>query len=276
MDKNISEIFDYGDEIVVEEQENPLDPARIKELTMKKIDCGMLSEEAGKAVKKSRPLYRTLLIAAVIAVGLIGTALAVYQIAMKDTLTGESYTQEITVWESGDASGEPTPTYFEVERLNKAMNGLPDSPEYQAYVEWRGWNDAWLEENPTPWRDRGMADDSEIETPENYAYYYGASYTEQGEKLDEIAEKYGLTLHTVRAHVDTEEELSAVLGVSDIISGAFMGVGGTVFEDGSFLISGLTQEDPAIRATMCLAAKGSLSLFADSIDANYEIGRAHV
>lgn len=78
MDKNISEIFDYGDEIVVvEEQENPLDPARIKELTMKKIDNDIFREEVGKSVKKARPVYRTVLIAAIVAVLLVGTALAV-------------------------------------------------------------------------------------------------------------------------------------------------------------------------------------------------------
>lgn len=78
MDKNISEIFDYGDEIVVvREQEHPLDPARIKELTMKKINNDVFCEKAGKFVKKAHPMYRTILIAAVLAVLLIGTALAV-------------------------------------------------------------------------------------------------------------------------------------------------------------------------------------------------------
>ena len=77
MNKRISEIFDYGDEIVVvEEQDNPLDPARIKELTMKRIMNEDFREEAKRTVKKARPVYRTVLIAAAAAVLLIGTALA--------------------------------------------------------------------------------------------------------------------------------------------------------------------------------------------------------
>lgn len=69
MDRRISDIFDYGDEIViVTEQEDLFDPARIKELTMEKINT--------KTMKKARPAARTLLIAAIVAVLLVSTALA--------------------------------------------------------------------------------------------------------------------------------------------------------------------------------------------------------
>lgn len=44
---------------------------------MKKIESGIIHEEIGKTVKKARPVYRTALIAAIIAVLLVGTALAV-------------------------------------------------------------------------------------------------------------------------------------------------------------------------------------------------------
>ena len=216
--------------------------------------------------KKARPVYRTLLIAAAVAALLIGTALAVYQITIQDTLTGERYTQKIKVWDD-EASGEPE--YFEVERLKMSLNGLPDSPEYKAAVEWTEWNTAWQEENPDPRAELGV-DDSWHETPDNYAYFYGASFNEQAEKLDEIAEKYGLKLHTVRAPLETEEELCAVLGVSELAADIVKGIDGTVYEDGSFLFSAVLQEDPEVRVEMCLAVKGSLRLFRGFIDADYE------
>ena len=78
MSERISDIFDYGDEIViVEERDDRIDPARIKELTMKKINSGAVCAEIGKTVKKARPAWRTVLIAAAVGVLLIGTALAV-------------------------------------------------------------------------------------------------------------------------------------------------------------------------------------------------------
>ena len=270
MDKKISEIFDYGDEIViVEEQEHPLDPARIKELTMKKIDNTIFREEAGKSVRKARPVYRTLLIAAVIAALLIGTAVAVYQIAIRDTLTGESYTQTIKVW-NGTASDEPE--FVEVEYLTKSLNGLVTSPEYQAYAEWKAWNDTWREKNPDPWAALGV-DDTYYETPENYSMLYEAYFTEQAEKLDEIIEKYGLTLHTVWAFFDTEEELCDVLGVREIWRGEHETIDtmeGYVYDDGTFKLVSRLNDDPAVRATVWLTVDGSFTMIGDSILPDYE------
>lgn len=78
MDKKISEIFDYGDEIVIDtEQADVFDPARIKELTMRKINAGIEDANIQKTMKKVRPAYRTIIIAAVIAMLMIGTALAI-------------------------------------------------------------------------------------------------------------------------------------------------------------------------------------------------------
>ena len=78
MDKRITEIFDYGDEIVVEEEQDGFfDPARIKELTMKKLNNESTNDTNRTVDKKARPVYRTILIAAIIAVLFVGTALAV-------------------------------------------------------------------------------------------------------------------------------------------------------------------------------------------------------
>ena len=93
MGERISDIFDYGDEIVVvEEQVDWIDPARIKELTMNKINSDSNTSTGIKHIRNStRKARRSALIAAVVAVLLIGTALAVYQHSMRDrTITVES------------------------------------------------------------------------------------------------------------------------------------------------------------------------------------------
>lgn len=60
MNKRISELFDYGDEIVSDREAGPFDPARIKEMTMMKIHSGF----RGRVLRRGS---RSLLIAAVIA-----------------------------------------------------------------------------------------------------------------------------------------------------------------------------------------------------------------
>ena len=83
MDKKISEIFDYGDGIVVvEERDDLFDPARIMELTMQKINDTDKNAENKTTLKKARPVYRTVLIAAVVVLTLIGTALAISRLAV--------------------------------------------------------------------------------------------------------------------------------------------------------------------------------------------------
>ena len=63
MNERISNIFDYGDEIVVvEERDDRIDPARIKELTMDKINHAHSMDTASG--KKARRIRRAVLIAA--------------------------------------------------------------------------------------------------------------------------------------------------------------------------------------------------------------------
>ncbi len=72
MTKWISELFDYGDEIVLEGLDNPFDPAEIKEITMKKIH-----ETAPSARVRVRKVSRTLLLAALLSTLFVTSALAV-------------------------------------------------------------------------------------------------------------------------------------------------------------------------------------------------------
>ena len=266
MGERISDIFDYGDEIVVvEEREDWIDPARIKELTMNKINAESMGTPARPAVKKTRAVRRTALIAAIAAVLLAGTALAVYRFTMRDVTIGEPYMAAVQTETDDDGSL----VFEEVERIDKSLNGLADTPEYQAYVEWTEWNDAWWAANPDPWAALGE-DDSYIETPDNYAHYYNAVFPEQAERLDEIAEKYGLTLHTARAGFGSGEELCELLGVRDVFSDAYDVRGDYLYDDGSFkaycrLDGGLDDG-----AEVFCAVKGSFTLIGSSIPADFE------
>lgn len=227
---------------------------RIKELTMAKINAA----STGASARHIHKLGRTLLIAAVIAVLLAIAAFAVYQIAFKDVLFGEPYGTENL---RGEAALHPW------ERIDISTSGIASSPEYQAYVEWKEWNDAWWAENPDPFTDLGI-DDTQYETAENYAWLYQAWFKEQAEKLDEIAEKYGLTLHTLNTPVDSEDELCAVLGISDIWRDEISTEKGAVFENGAFSLS--TELAPDMWAYVVLNVDGSFSMLHMSIAAEYD------
>lgn len=73
MTKRISELFDYGDEIVVDGLESPFDPARIKEITMKKLH----KEPPRQSRVRVRRVSRTLLLAAILSALFVTSALAV-------------------------------------------------------------------------------------------------------------------------------------------------------------------------------------------------------
>ena len=67
MKMKISELFDCGDEIaVIRERDDLFEPARIKELTMKKINVSVSQGETAHKTK-ARPPYRVFLIAAILA-----------------------------------------------------------------------------------------------------------------------------------------------------------------------------------------------------------------
>lgn len=76
MSKRISEIFDYGDEIVVNDEiDGMFDPEEIKEITMKKIHAEHFSERAGKSRGISRRVMGVA-IAACLALALAAVAYA--------------------------------------------------------------------------------------------------------------------------------------------------------------------------------------------------------
>ncbi len=203
---------------------------------------------------------RTMLLIAAAAVILTVSALAVYSLTVRDALLPETV--------SAEAGVQPTP---EVRSgwLRLSANGFSDSPEYKAYAEWTAWNDAWWEENPNPWAELGE-DDSYYETERNYATLYDAIFPEQGEKLDEIMAKYGLTPHTAMVSFRSEDELCQALGVADIFSDDYLVRGDYMFDDGSF--KAYVQMDGGgmdRSGEIFVAAKGSFSMIFGFLPADY-------
>ena len=228
---------------------------RIKELTMAKISAA----STNKPIRHIHKLGRTLLIAATISLAFIATALAVYRFTMRDVTIGDPYTLDTTVSEAK--------TYEQTERVDISMNGLADSPEYQAYVEWTAWNEAWWEAHSGIFDELGV-DDSYYETPDNYAWFYEAFFSEQAEALDELTEKYGLSLHTTRSWGSSEEEMCQLLGVDDLFSDDLQASIEYIYEDGSFRADGSMGD--FLDMTMFFSVKGSFTMIGGSIPTDCE------
>lgn len=119
MDKKISELFDYGDEIVIAWQDASCDPAEIKELTMQRISGENKTRISSRAAtKRLRRTSRMILIAAVIAVLLAGTALAAYYTS---TMRDHALTQEpMDYAEDGSAVYQYSPAGMNTEEESPA------------------------------------------------------------------------------------------------------------------------------------------------------------
>lgn len=242
MDKRISEIFDYGDEIViVEEQDDMFDPARIKELTMKKINTeNAISPRAKNVHNTTRKARRSALIAAVVAVLLIGTALAVYQHSMRDrTITVESdvleegYAQQFSpvgyTTETEAPSGEASHFIGSDEVCVSPADST--NREYLALKEWLEY--FWGEHE----------EDLDVLLDQNDPYrYYGIGYEGLARHLQSIADKYGLRLYQGQALTSDLDEFFAVLGTEPFLTmaGNYDDMCSCVaYDDGSFILSGV-------------------------------------
>lgn len=220
---------------------------RIRVMTMAQLGIN------AAPVRRGRKLGRTLLIAAVFVLALAASAVAVYQYSLRDAVI------EDTLPAASAEESKPA------RRSALSFNGFKDSPEYQAYVEWTAWNDAWEAENPNWFNDHGV-DDSYRETPDNYANFYDAYSHEQGEKLDEIMAKYGLTPHTDRTFFDSQRQLCRALDAEDIIAGEQYKITGEyIYDDGSFKALAPLNSMRLKWAEIFVAVKGSFSLIYNSV-----------
>ena len=257
----ISDLMDY-----YEAEAYPMDDPhivsadRITELTMQKLglDTPGPEEPEVTSVKTGRRFLRTLLFAAAISLTMAVAAFAIYRYTLKDAAIENVPTRESEMydWRAGE-----TETLL-------SLNGFSDSPEYQAYVEWLDWNRAWRAEHPDPWKELGV-DDSYFETPNNYLYY-DAWFAEQGEALDAIAAKYGLTLLDGRHFIRTETQLCRALGLESILADGYDVYDGCFFDKGTFNAYGRTSIDGrSIDFTVWNAVKGSFIPLSDVIPEDY-------
>ena len=237
MNERISNIFDYGDEIVVEEErDDRIDPARIKELTMNKIKYGGYRAIDTKTGKKARPAVRTVLIAAIIAVLLIGSAFAVYHYAFKDLVLTEK--------ENGSAI--------------VSVLGWRDTPEYQAFAEWEAYCTEYNSTHEIP-----HTDDPNI--PVAYLRV-GAWSQEMVDALNGILARYDLTMH------DNASILLPAEGSGIEVNSFFVGdtnASGYAYRDGTLMLEGeyALSDGETLEYQLFSAVKGTFTDISGGMDA---------
>lgn len=114
-----------------------------------------------------------------------------------------------------------------------SLQGYMDSPESQALAEWQEFVEQYNAEHLSPGNIVFVA-----EGREDWQQYSAVWSYEMGEKLDEIAGKYRLRLHTVENVIDSDELMYRVGGEfmdKDSLSWAYM------YEDGYFHAEGEAQ-----------------------------------
>lgn len=112
-----------------------------------------------------------------------------------------------------------------------SLSGYIDSPEAQALAEWN----SFLEEYDKDYAIRDQIGNEPLEGSRIDWSFYGIYTQEMGEKLDEIAKKYGLKLHTECNVINQEELMKRVGGCfmdKEALTWAYM------YEDGYFHVEG--------------------------------------
>ena len=187
--------------------------------------------EAARAHRHIR-LWRTLLIAAVLTALFTATAYAAGWFGIGQ----RSIETEIPepAWLEPDQ--EKPQTYHWV-----SLNGFKDSPEYKANAEWlafwHNYTGTHTITNDVSWQEE--LDKSEVDT----CHFYGVYDAEMLQKLREIADAYGLRLHTDQVSPNTLRDFYRCAG-----TGAFLPEGtglGYIYEDGSFKLEADVLTGPA-------------------------------
>ena len=240
MEFKISELMnDYIDHAYSPAEDHETSVERIKAMTMEKLNRGQK--------KPARKLGRTLLIAAVLVAVLAVAAVAVYQYGMADRVVGNAPVTE-------NVYGEALYDYSAV-GYNTAEEGaspMESIPEYLAYAELKGYD----KENKT----HDARELLPYEDPHRACYGYG--YQPMADKIDEIAEKYGLRIWQQQAFVGSAEELCALLGIESFGVVEDDRCSAIVYDDGGFELSGYSlAEQPGVELNLNRAMKGTLSTF---------------
>ncbi len=255
------------------------DPEKIKSMTAAKIDALRGNGPVPAGEKKRRHILRTVLLAAAFAALLSGTAYAVYQRTMDDRVLeggrfmtaqdGSAIVQYSAVGGNADAEVTDVPDgsvptgaeqYAAWSGEDKTYySSMGKNREYEAQKEWA---EFYFSDVPLDARDL-------LDYSDPHRLIYGVGYGILADKLDEIAEKYGLRLLERMALYDTEREFLDALALDSFYPTAEDedGHGGTfqVYDDGSFEANGLSMARPEggepLNFNVIRAVRGTLTDF---------------
>jgi hypothetical protein len=136
-----------------------------------------------------------------------------------------------------------------------SLSGYMDSPEAQALAEWKSFLAGYDKDYAIL---NQIGNEPVDESRENWSFY-GIYTQEMEEKLDEIAEKYGLKLHTECNTINQDELMKRVGGCfmdKEALTWAYM------YEDGSFHVEGdaeLPETETVASFQMVRSVKGTFN-----------------
>ena len=247
------------------------DPERIKSLTAAKVDALRKAGPVPIREKKRRHVLRTVLLAAAFATLLSVTAYAVYQRTMADRVLeggrtgtaqdGSAIVQYSAVGGSTGASATAEPAGAEqyatyADEKGTYYSSMGKNREYEAQKEWV---EFYFSDIPLDARDL-------LDYSDPHRLIYGVGYGVLADKLDAIAEKYGLRLMQSVAFLDTEQEFLDTLALDSFYPAdedeqhTFC-----VYDDGSFEANGLSMALPSSETVLSFnvmrAVRGTLTDF---------------
>ena len=123
-----------------------------------------------------------------------------------------------------------------------SLNGYKESPEYKANAEWGRFYWDYMQNTEIDYNS-GFLDDKSADYIET-CHYYGCADQVMADKLFEIAESYGLGLHTRMVTPVRLADFYRTAGTGEFLTEGCTG-GGYIYEDGSFKMEG-DIVDPAV------------------------------
>jgi hypothetical protein len=203
-------------------------------------------DSTGGRMKKSKNIKRIVTIAAAAALvtALTVTALATRFFGIRDLVISSgaagspavSAADPSPVQTETAAAAAPSPSQSPKQDLI-VLQGYPDSPEYKAAAAWNTFCAGY----DTDHKILDQVGNSSNEYTEKYPMYLVYS-KDMADKLSQIADQYGLKLHTSMTIVESADALYKTAGTGRFLDGAVGGssgmLGGYVYNDGTFHYDG--------------------------------------
>lgn len=130
-----------------------------------------------------------------------------------------------------------------------ALQGVPESPEFQANAEWMDFLASYDA--------AAMTQEAAACLPEKYDLY-SVSTQDMANELDRIIRKYNLRLHTSMTDFDSEDTLYALLEAEPFLTDC-AAVSGYLYEDGSFQAYGTNVSGKSYEYQLGRYVKGAFS-----------------